>query len=51
MFSYIGGLVFDSFAGSATTLLVAQNLDRKSIGTEIDQQKQQKKCLFVFMNL
>jgi site-specific DNA-methyltransferase (adenine-specific) len=37
MFSYIGDLVFDPFAGSGTTLLVAQNLDRKSIGTEIDK--------------
>jgi site-specific DNA-methyltransferase (adenine-specific) len=37
MFSYIGDLVFDPFAGSGTTLLVSQNLDRKAIGTEIDK--------------
>ncbi|MCX8480539.1 MAG: site-specific DNA-methyltransferase [Sediminibacterium sp.] len=36
LFSYKNDLVFDPFAESGTTLLVAQNLDRKSIGTDID---------------
>ncbi len=37
MFSYVNDLVFDPFTGSGTTLLVAQCLNRKSIGTEIDK--------------
>ena len=36
LFSYQNDLVFDPFTGSGTTLLVAQNLNRKTVGVEID---------------
>ena len=36
LFSYVNDCVFEPFAGSGTTLVVAKSLDRKSVGVEID---------------
>ncbi len=37
LFSYVEDMVFDPFLGSGTTTLVADKLNRKAIGVEIDQ--------------
>lgn len=37
LFSYQNDLVFDPFAGSGTTLIVAANIDRKAVGLDIDK--------------
>lgn len=37
LFSYQQDVVFDPFAGSGTTLLVAQNIDRLAVGLELDE--------------
>lgn len=38
LFSFVGDTVFDPFAGSSTTLIVAQNTTRKSFGVELDKE-------------
>jgi modification methylase len=38
MFSFVGETVFDPFAGSGTTALAAKNLDRNSVGYEINSE-------------
>lgn len=38
LFSYERDVIFDPFAGSATTLIVAQNCNRIGIGVEIDSE-------------
>ncbi|MGI8950332.1 MAG: DNA methyltransferase [Chitinophagaceae bacterium] len=38
MFSFVGDIVLDPFAGSGTTNLTAKNLGRNSIGYEINQE-------------
>jgi modification methylase len=38
MFSFIGETILDPFAGSGTTNLAAKNLDRNSVGYEINQE-------------
>ena len=53
MFSFVGETVFDPFMGSGTTALAARNLNRNSIGYEINpdftkyyKQKVETSCLF-----
>ena len=53
MFSFVGETVFDPFMGSGTTALAARNLQRNSIGYEINpdfvdyyKQKVDNACLF-----
>ncbi len=38
LFSYVGDSVFDPFAGSSTTLIVANNCNRKAVGVELDEE-------------
>ena len=38
MFSFVGETVFDPFLGSGTTSLAAKNLDRNSVGYEINKE-------------
>lgn len=37
LFSYVDDVVFDPFAGSGTTLIVANNLQRNAVGIELDE--------------
>jgi site-specific DNA-methyltransferase (adenine-specific) len=37
LFSYVDDTIFDPFAGSGTTLIVAQNNSRKAVGVELDE--------------
>ncbi len=37
LFSYVDDIVFEPFCGSGTTLIVAENTNRKSVGVEIDE--------------
>ncbi|MGP1437686.1 MAG: DNA-methyltransferase [Treponema sp.] len=38
LFSYVDDTVFDPFAGSGTTLIVAKNTKRCGVGVEIDEE-------------
>src|SRR4030095_16107356 len=38
MFSFVGEIVLDPFAGSGTTNLAARNLERNSVGYEINEE-------------
>ena len=37
LFSFVDDMVFDPFMGSGTSLVVAQNLQRRSVGVDIDR--------------
>ncbi len=44
MFSFVGDIVLDCFAGSGTTLMVARELKRNFIGYELYQQYKKSHC-------